>query len=147
MILFALLMVALLIAVIDSSDRWLDDETQNILYYDATDSGADTTDSGVDIMEDKEGANNEQQVDLPSDGNGTPDEADTSDRIQSEDDISISDDVLDEMLQSAFEQVLPNSGLGYGSDLDEIHMNEQSLTSAEVERDVTDLFNSFKDMI
>lgn len=136
MIVFLLIAVAFIIAFVDMSDKWLDEETSNILYYD--------TDKVASSAQDSEGATGTAEVEASTDtseetkqqnaGNAVEEQPMRQSKVNESNTASTIPDDLESVIDDLID---------LDSEEDEIQIPTQKLSAEETAKDVEDLFKKF----
>ena len=133
MIVFLLIAVAFIIAFVDMSDKWLDEETSNILYYDS-DKVASSTQDSEEATESMETNGTTEKVKQPNSGSAAEEQPIQQSKVNESDEASAVPDDLDSVIYDL---------LDLDSDEDEIQIPTQKLSAEETAKDVEDLFKKF----
>lgn len=133
MIVFLLIAVAFIIAFVDMSDKWLDEETSNILYYD-TDKVASSTQDSEEATESVEATGTTEKVKQPNSESSAEEQSIQQSKVNESNEASAVPDDLDSVIDDL---------LDLDSDEDEIQIPTQKLSAEETAKDVEDLFKKF----
>lgn len=133
MIVFLLIAVAFIIAFVDMSDKWLDEETSNILYYD-TDKVASSTQDSEEATESVEATGTTEKVKQPTSESAAEEQPIQQSKVNESNEASAVPDDLDSVIDDL---------LDLDSDEDEIQIPTQKLSAEETAKDVEDLFKKF----
>ena len=133
MIVFLLIAVAFIIAFVDMSDKWLDEETSNILYYD-TDKVASSTQDSEEATESVEATGTTEKVKQPNSESAAEEQPIQQSKVNESNEASAVPDDLDSVIDDL---------LDLDSDEDDIQIPTQKLSAEETAKDVEDLFKKF----
>lgn len=133
MIVFLLIAVAFIIAFVDMSDKWLDEETSNILYYD-TDKVASSMQDSEEATESVEATGTTEKVKQPNSESAAEEQPIQQSKVNESNEASAVPDDLDSVIDDL---------LDLDSDEDEIQIPTQKLSAEETAKDVEDLFKKF----
>lgn len=133
MIVFLLIAVAFIIAFVDMSDKWLDEETSNILYYDI-DKVASSMQDSEEATESVEATGTTEKVKQPNLESVAEEQPIQQSKVNESNEASAVPDDLDSVIDDL---------LDLDSDEDEIQIPTQKLSAEETAKDVEDLFKKF----
>lgn len=136
MIVFLLIAVAFIIAFVDMSDKWLDEETSNILYYDTDKvaSSAQDSEGATETAEVEASTDTSEETKQPNAGNVVEEQP----RQQSKVNESNTASTIPDDLESVIDDLID-----LDSEEDEIQIPTQKLSAEETAKDVEDLFKKF----
>lgn len=153
MILIMLFGITLLIAVTDMSKTWLDDETENILYYDTTvsDENPDDEDTAVSSSQADQAVQdtieNDHMMEESNDNVNTG-EASLEEQLLNELNMAMGSSSTQSGIKNNKTETydLDLDSLDFDDDEDEVMINTRPQSDEEIERDAKNLFDKFKDM-
>lgn len=153
MILIMLFGITLLITVTDMSKTWLDDETENILYYDTavSDENPDDEDTAVSSSQADQAVQDTIENDHTmeeSNDNVNTGEASLEEQLLNELNMAMGSSSTQSGIKTNKTETddLDLDSLDFDDDDDEVMINTRPQSDEEIERDAKNLFDKFKDM-